>query len=230
MSFGRRRVRWIAAVCVSLAAVSGPVAGCSKDGSDTKQAASSPSSVKPTIPTTGANGRQPTLGDYIKQNGITEAQVKPGEPGIPVVSLPMGPGWQDLGQAKPAYAFAAIVNTDPAFKADPPSIVGVMSKLTGAVDPAQVLALAPNEVRNLPGFDGSEPKPGKLSNFDSTQIGGTYVRDGKPRLIAQKTVVIPSGDAFYVLQLNADGLKEQAEALVQATEAIDNQATIEVVP
>ena len=90
--------------------------------------------------------------------------------------------------------------------------------------------MAPNEVRNLPSFNGPEPKPGKLSNFDSTQIGGTYVRDGKPRLIAQKTVVIPSGDAFYVLQLNADGLKEQAEALSLATEAIDNQATIKVGP
>jgi hypothetical protein len=44
MPFGRRRARWIGAVCVSLAAVSAPVAGCSKDGSDTKQAASSPSS------------------------------------------------------------------------------------------------------------------------------------------------------------------------------------------
>ena len=223
MPFGRRRARWIAAVCVALTA-SAPVAGCSKDGSDTKQSAAS----QPTIPATRTDGRQPTLSDYIKQNGITESQVQPGQAGIPDVSLPMGPGWKDVGIAKPAYAYAAIIDTDPAFKADPPSIVGLMSKLTGPVDPAQILELAPNEIRNLPNFQGSEPQSGRLSNFDSAQIAGTYVRGGKTRLIAQKTVVIPSGDAFYVLQLNADGLQEQALALIQATEAIDNQATIKV--
>jgi hypothetical protein len=227
MPFGRRRARWIAAVCVTLAAVSAPVAGCSKDGSDTKQGAGQ-NAAKPTVPTSGTDGRQPTLGDYIKQNGITESQVKPGQSGIPTVSLPMGPGWADLGLAKPAYAYAAIINTDRAFKADPPSIVAVMSKLSGPVDPAQILALAPNEIRNLPNFSGSDPTPGKLSNFDSAQIAGTYTRDGKTRLIAQKTVVIPSGADVYVLQLNADGLTQQAQALAQATEAIDNQATIEV--
>ncbi len=226
MPFGRRRAHWIAAVCVALTAVSVPVAGCSKDGSDTKQSAPSQSAEKPNTPTVGADGRPPTLSDYIKQNNITEAQVKPGQPGTPDITLPMLPSWKDLGRATPAYAYAAIIDADPAFKADPPSIVAVLSKLTGPVDPAQILQLAPNEVKNLPEFKGTDPRPGKLSNFDSAQISGMYVRDGKTRLIAQKTVVIPSGDALFVLQLNADGLKEQGDALVQATEAIDNQATI----
>lgn len=226
MLFGRRRAHWIAAVCVALTAVSAPLAGCSKDGSDTKQPAQSENSQSPKKPTTGTNGRAATLSDYINQNGITEAQVKPGDADIPKVSLPMGPGWKDIGAAKPAYAYAAIINTDPAFKADPPSIVAVMSKLTGPVDPAEILALAPNEIRNLPGFNGPDPRQGKFSGFDSAEVAGTYERNGKTRLIAQKTVVIPSGEAFYVLQLNADGLQQQAATLMQATEAINNQATI----
>lgn len=221
----RRNVRWIAAACVALA-VSAPVAGCSKDESDTKQSAQSSASAKPNTPVTGTNGRQPTLGDYIKQNNITESQVKPGQPDTPEIALPMGPDWKDLGPATPAYAYAAIIDT--AFSTDPPSIVAVMSKLTGPVDPAQILTLAPNEIRNLPDFKGTEPRPGKLSNFDSVQISGTYTRDGKARLIAQKTVLIPDKDAFFVLQLNADGLKEQGDALVMATEAIDNKATIKL--
>ncbi len=226
MPFGRRRARWIAGVCVALTAVSAPVAGCSKDGSDAKQSAPSQSSEKPNTPTTGTNGRPPTLSDYIKQNGITEAQVRPGDRGIPEVTLPMLPGWKDLGRATPPYAYAAVIDADPAFNADPPSVVAVMSKLTGPVDSAQILLLAPNEVKNLPEFKGADPRPSKLANFDAAQISGTYVRDGKTRLIAQKTVVIPAGDALFVLQLNADGLKEQVGVLMQATEAIDRQATI----
>ncbi len=221
----RRNVRWIAAACVALS-LSAPLAGCSKDGSDPKQSAQSSGSAKPDTPVTGTNGRQPTLGDYIKQNNISEAQVKPGEPGSPEIALPMGPDWKDLGPATPAYAYAAIIDTEPAFSADPPSIVAVLSKLTGPVDPTQILALAPNEIRNLPDFNGGEARPGKLSNFDSIQISGTYARDGKTRLIAQKTVLIPGKDSFFVLQLNADGLKEQGDALVLATEAIDTKATI----
>lgn len=224
MPFGRRRA-WIAVACAALVA-SAPVAGCSKEGSDTKQSAQSQSSAKTKTPTTGTNGLQPTLSDYIKQNDITETPVQPGQTGIPDVSLPMLPGWKDIGSAKPSYAYAAIIDTDPAFASDPASIVALMSKLTGPVDPAQILLLAPNEIRNLPEFNGPDPRPGKLSDFESVQISGTYVRDGATRLIAQKTVLIPSGNAFFVLQLNADGLKEQGQALVKATEAIDQQAKI----
>jgi hypothetical protein len=238
MPLGRPRARWIAALCVSLTVLSAPVAGCSKEDAATKpsassedsasseNSASSEDSAQPKTPTTGTSGRQPTLGDYIKQNNITEAQVKPGQPGTPEIILPMLPGWQDLGSARPPYSYAAIVDTNPSYRNDPPSIVAVLSKLTGPIDPGQILTLAPNEIRNLPDFTGSDPLPGKFSNFESAQIGGTYVRDGKTRLIAQKTVVIPSVGGFYVLQLNADGLKEQGDALVEATAAIDKQATI----
>ena len=102
----------------------------------------------------------------------------------------------------------------------------VFSKLEGA-DPAEILKLAPNEIRNLPEFNGDdEAKRAKLAGFDSVQIGGTYVRDGVTRLIGQKTVAIPGKDGLYVLQINADALKDQVVLLVTATDAMDRLATI----
>lgn len=228
MPVSRWKARGLATMCVALTAASVALAGCSRDDAQTTQPGQSQAADKPKAPTTGTNGREPTLGDYIQQSGITESQVQPGQPGTPDITLPMLPGWVDAGAAKPAYAYGTIIDGNPAFKSDPPSIVAVLSKLTGPVDPGEILKLAPNEIRNLPQFKGSDPRPGKLANFESAQISGTYVRDGQTRLIAQKTVVIPMGDALFVLQLNADGLKEQAESLMQATEAIDSQATIKV--
>ena len=65
-----------------------------------------------------------------------------------------------------------------------------------------------------------------MSGFDAVEIGGTYVKDGKKRLIAQKTVVIPGQDGLYVLQMNADALEGQEAALMEATSVIDEQTTI----
>ena len=52
--------------------------------------------------------------------------------------------------------------------------------------------------------------PSTLGGFQAWQLGGTYQRDGKTRAIAQKTVVIPSQGAVYVLQLNADSLRKRS--------------------
>jgi hypothetical protein len=52
------------------------------------------------------------------------------------------------------------------------------------------------------------------------------MKDGVKRIIAQKTVTIPGSDGLYVLQLNADGLENQMDPLMQATDVIDKQTTI----
>lgn len=107
-------------------------------------------------------------------------------------------------------------------------IIALMSRLTGDVDPAKILEYAPNEIKNLPGYDGegSEGTADELSGFDAYQIGGMYVRDGQQRLIAQKTVVIPGQDGLYVLQLNADGTEDQLGTLLDATSVIDEKTVI----
>jgi hypothetical protein len=166
--------------------------------------------------------------DYIKESGIVESPVHRGDPGSPTIDLPFPPGWEDAGNRTPEWAYGAILFTgDPAMAQDPPTIIALVSKLTGNVDPAKILEYAPGEIKNLPGYEGApEGSPSTLSGFDATQIGGTYTKDGVKRAIAQKTVVIPGQDGLYVLQLNADGTEDQMGPLMDATSAIDEQTTI----
>ena len=220
----------IAAVALGLS-----LAGC---GSDTKSeesatettssSAAETTSAEAAPPTEGKPaGQNYTIVDYIRDNGITETPVKRGDPGAPTIDLPFPEGWEDAGPRTPDWAYGAILSTDPAFANDPPSIMALVSKLTGNVDPAKILEFAPGEIRNLPGFEGSnEGTAGKLSGFDAMQVGGTYNKDGVTRAIAQKTVAIPGKDGLYVLQLNADGREEQIGALGAATMEIDEQTKI----
>lgn len=211
------------------------LAGC---GSDTKSepttsaeetTATTTTTTSEAAPTTSAqaSGPNPTIVDYIRDNGIVEAAVKRGDPGSPTIDLPFPPGWEDAGAKTPEWAYGAIISTDPAFAPDPPTIIALVSKLTGNVEPAKVLEFASGEIRNLPGYEGAEAgSPSELGGFEATQIGGMYTKDGVKRAIAQKTVVIPGQDGLYVLQLNADGREDQMGALMDATSAIDEQTTI----
>jgi hypothetical protein len=210
------------------------LAGC---GSDTKSApsssassssASSSAKSSSAAPSTSAQaGKNETIADYIKENGITETPVHRGDPGAPTVDLPVPPGWADAGAKTPQYAWGAIVFTDPAMATDPPSIVALMSKLTGKAEPDKILEYAPGELKNLPGFEGmGEGSKSTLGGFDAYQFGGSYVKDGVKRMIAQKTVVIPGKDGLFVLQLNADGTEDQMNPLMDATSQIDEKTTI----
>lgn len=230
MSVGRRSSRWLAAACLVVTMASGGVSACSKDHSDQggQSQSQTAENEKPKTPTTGTPGKLPTLGDYIKQNGITESQAKHDEPGVPKIALPLPPGWADAGPKTPDYAYNAIIGVDPAMQPNPPTVVAVLSKLTGNVDPAEILSLAPNEIKNLPGFEGGDPQPAKISGFDSTAISGKYTRNGQARVIEQTTVVIPVQDGVYVLQINVDGVLEQIEVLMQVVDTISQKATITV--
>jgi Probable lipoprotein LpqN len=223
------------AIAIAAIAVGIGLSGC---GSDTK---SEPSPAKETtsaetsatatkaVPSTPAEAAGPkkTIVDYIKENGIVETPVHRGDPGSPTIDLPFPPGWEDAGDRTPKLAYSLIVFTDPAMAQDPPTILALVSKLTGNVDPAKILEYAPGEIQNLPGYEGAtEGSPSTLSGFDATQIGGLYTRNGVKRGIAQKTVVIPGQDGLYVLQLNADGTEAQMGTLMDATTAIDEQTKI----
>ena len=169
----------------------------------------------------------PTIVDYIKQNNISETPVHRGDPGSPTINLPFPPGWEDAGNRTPEWAYLAMLSSDPAVAQNPPTIIALVSKLTGNVDPAKILELAPGEIKNLPGYEGATGgSPSTLGGFDATQIGGTYTKDGVKRAIAQKTVVIPGQDGPYVLQLNADGTEDQMGPLMDATNVINDQTTI----
>ncbi|AGB25418.1 putative lipoprotein LpqN [Mycobacterium sp. JS623] len=228
--------RSIRAGVVAVAAIAVGI-GLSSCGSDTK---SEPSTSKQTssasstatsnaAPSTSAQAAGPskTIVDYIKENGIVETPIHRGDAGAPTIDLPLPPGWADAGNHTPQWAYEAILSSDPTFAQDPPTIIALVSKLAGNVDPAKILEYAPGEIKNLPGYDGPQDgSPSKLSGFDATQIGGTYAKGGVKRAIAQKTVVIPGQDGLFVLQLNADGTEDQMGALMNATNVIDEQTKI----
>ncbi len=230
MSAFRRRWLPIAAVCLTLPIASTGLSGCSKNADTAAKDGASQSQApeKPKTPTTGTAGRQPTVADYIKQNEISETPVKQDDPDAPAITMPAVMGWEDAGENTPPDAYAAIINVDPAFEADPPSVVLVFSKLGSNADPAEILKLAPNELKNLAEFNDSKTAPEnfKLAGYDAVRYGGTYLRDGNTRLIAQETVTIPGKDGLYVMQINGDGAPSQVQALTLALNGINEQGTI----
>ena len=172
-------------------------------------------------------GQNETIVKYIDDNDITSAPVRLEDPGAPNIVIALPEGWSDLGEDTPAYAYGAVQLDNAPDPNDPPTIIVLLSKLTGDVDPAKILEYAPGELRNLPNYKAAaEPTADKLSGFDAVQLAGLYERDGQERTIAQKTVVIPASDAVYVLQMNADALKSDAIALIEATDVIDKRTKI----
>ncbi len=168
-----------------------------------------------------------TIQQYIKDNGITSTPVRLGDPGAPKIVIALPQGWSDMGEGTPEWAYGAVQAGNSPNPDDPPTITVLLSKLTGDVDPAEILEYAPGELRSLPNFvAANQPITDKLSGFDAVQLAGFYERDGTQRTIAQKTVVIPATDAVYVLQMNADALKSDAIALIKATEVIDKETKI----
>lgn len=201
-------------------------AGCGHDhksGDKTSPSTTSSTSPSQTTAAPAAKAKY-TIADYVKDNNIAETPVHHGDPG-PNVDLPVPTGWQ-LNQNS-GTSYGGIVQTQPANPADPPSVSALFSKLTGNVDPAKLIQYAPGEVQNLPGYQGGgDGSASTLAGFQAWQLGGTYQKNGKTRVIAQKTVVIPSQGAVYVLQLNADGLESDQGPLMDATSVIDDQTTI----
>lgn len=234
MSAVRRRWLPIAAVCLTLTVASSGLAGCSR-GADTAtkdSGSQSQASEAPKKPTSGTAGKLPTVADYIKQNEISESPVKLDDTAAPEFKIPAVLGWEDAGENTPPDAYGALINTDPVFEADPPSVVIIYSKLGDAADPAEILNLAPNELKNLAQFDDNKvaPEPFKFGGFDAVRYAGTYLRDGSTRLIAQETVTIPAKDGLYVLQFNGDAATSQVQPLTLALNAINEGGAVTVKP
>lgn len=215
-----------AAVVLSVA-----IGGCgSKPGtgtSGTTAAAGSTSATSTASPTSAAARPGTTIDQYITENNIAETPIKPGDAGTPDFNFPFPPGWSAAGDRKPDWAYGAIVYDKPADPSDPPIMYAIAVKLTGDVDATKLLELAPSQLDELPGFAPiGAPDKSSLSGFDAVQYAGTYVNDGKKRVVAQKTVVIPAKDGLFALQLNANALDGQQDVILDAAKIIDEQTTI----
>jgi hypothetical protein len=178
-----------------------------------------------TLWTPAEAGPNETIADYIKKNNIQATTITPGTPGAPTIDLPVPEGWTPIPEGAEAKYFGIVFKT-PTNSNDPPRIIATLEKLTGTVDTAKLLAVAPGEVKNLPDFKGGDCGETKLSGHPACQIGGSYTKNGVPRVVAQKTVVIPREDGVYVLQIDAEGLQADTDALNAVAGVIDEKATI----
>jgi hypothetical protein len=215
----------LAAVSLSVALVG---CGSSTDtDTETSTTSSTSTSAAASIDRPENAGPNKTINDYIVENNIAETPFKPDDPGTPNFDFPFPPGWRDAGPQTPDWAYGAIVYDKPQNPNDLPSIIAIASKLTGNVDPAKILEYPPSDLENLPDFEPlREPRKSTLGGFDAIQSSGTYMSDGKKRFVAQKTVVVPTEDGLYALQLSADALDGQQGVIIEAADLIDEQTTI----
>ena len=223
----------IAASATALALV---VSGCGANAekTDTAKTASSPSTTAPSNSKLAKpvqnDGPNPTIADYIRDHKITEDQVHRGDTGAPKIELPTPAGWKTAGDDNPQWAYDSIIYSGPAVAKDTdytPSIVALLSKLTGSVDPKALLAAAPGELQNLPGFKASGPGAATtLAIYPAYRSAGTWNADGKTKFVAQTTVIIPAKGATYVLQLNSDGAADQSALVQAATVLVDQQTEV----
>jgi hypothetical protein len=179
-----------------------------------------------------AAGEAPTraadLHSYIVDNKIAETPFQPDQPGTPIIDFPIPADWNVAGDRKPDWAYGAIVYGKPTDPEDPPFMYAIASKLTGNVDPAKILELAPGQLDELPEFKPVQgpPKRSKLSGYDSIDYVGTFVWEGKSRSVGQQTIVIPGKDGFFVLQLNGEAPKGQEQIVIDAARTIREKTAI----
>ena len=173
-------------------------------------------------PTEGAN-----LHQYIVANKIAEIPFKKSDPGTPTIAFPFPPGWASAGDKTPEWAYGAIIYSKAPDPNDPPFMYAIGSKLTGNVDPEKILELAPSQLNELPQFKPREPAHrDKVSGFDAVIYDGTFVWQGKPRAVAQATIVIPGKDALFVLQLDGEAPEGQEQPVIDAAKIIRQQTKI----
>jgi hypothetical protein len=195
------------------------------ESNTTTQSSQTVTSTKAAPTTPNGTGAHRTIQDYIKENNIQETTISRGDPG-PTIDLPVPDGWEVVTDL-PSAPYGAIVYQGSSAPDNPPRILAILEKLTGNVDPEEILALAPGELKNTPGYDGpTEGKSTSLSGYQAVQLGGHYKSNGKEGMVAQKTVVIPGPDGLYVLQLNAYSDVSEADILSSATDMVDEETTI----
>ncbi|MUL66314.1 hypothetical protein BOO86_17715 [Mycobacterium sp. CBMA 234] len=229
------RTSAITGLVAAATALSVVLAGCDSAKGKTESSATPSSGAQTTAKAASdagtdkaADGPNPTIASYIKGHKITEQQVHRTDTGEPKVDLPKLDGWRASGDDNPPWAYDSIIYTGPVdSKNYAPSVIALLSKLTGDVDTKALMATAPGEIQNLSGFTASGPGTATtVRNYPAYRIAGTWMSDGKPKFVAQETVIFPANSATYVLQLNSDGSVDQTSIIQAATDAVAKQVTI----
>ncbi|OBF50600.1 LpqN/LpqT family lipoprotein [Mycolicibacterium monacense] len=219
----------LVAAVVSVVAVSGSDDDTSPSPATTTtttRSRTAPTTTRPTATSARPNRSAYTIADYIRDNRIVEVPIRRETPDAPVVTLPIPPGWSDAGPRAPSWAYSAMVFDGLPANVDPPTVISLMSRLSGDVDPARIFEYAPNELKTLPAARTGIAGPIKLSGYDAVQVEGTYERDGRPRATWQKTAVVDTADGLFILQVNGDAPAAESRLITDVGAVIDQQTTI----
>lgn len=227
----RKGVFIAAAIGAVVLLVAGTVWAFSSGGDDEPTPGPTTTSSAAPAPSTSATPAPPaghsyTIADYIRDNKIVETPVHRNDPGAVVLNIPTPPGWADAGTRTPQWAYSAIVN-DNITPTDPPSVITLVSKLSGNVDTNKLLEFAPNELQNLAEYEAvGGVERSNINSYPSVTLGGSYLKDGRRRSIVQNTVVVNSPTGVYVIQMNSDSLYRDNGALTDVNKVIRDQTTI----
>ncbi|KUI29073.1 serine/threonine protein kinase [Mycobacterium sp. IS-1496] len=214
----------LVAAVVSVVALSGSDGAAPNRTTTTRPPATT--TARPTATSARPDGSAYTIADYIRDNRIVEVPIRRETPDAPVVTLPIPPGWSDAGPRAPSWAYSAMVFDGLPVNVDPPTVISLMSKLSGDVDPARILEYAPNELTTLPAARTGSATPITLAGFDGVQVEGTYERDGRPRTTWQKTAVVVTADGLFVLQVNGDAPAAESRLITDVGAVVDRQTSI----
>lgn len=106
----------VAAVILALVAINRPATDSSSGAPTTSAAQSGAGIVGATPP------------NYLIGSQITETQVRPGDPGAPIVTLSLPPEWSDAGVETPDWAYGAAVYGEPSNLDDPPTVLVLLRR------------------------------------------------------------------------------------------------------
>lgn len=216
--------RSLSTTATALAAVV-TLAACGSEVTTT----STRTSVPPTTSSTAPSSAEYTIADYIRDADIKQVAIARGDSTAPSVELPDLPGWVDATSQAPDGTYQAIKYTTGITATDySPNVVVTMSRLTGrSIDTKKLASAAPGELRNLTDFTPiGEPDFDKVDGQRAYKIAGTYRLDELDAVVAQSTILIPSQNAYYLIQISVTGAQSQMDIVKSATRAIDDGVRI----
>ena len=170
---------------------------------------------------------EPSIDTYLFQHNIAVTPAHKGDPGSPTIALPIPLGWMDAGANTPDGVYSVLVYAGAEVAEYRPNIAAMVSKLTGELDPQEIIDLAPGQLKKLARY---EPLNGDarstLCGYPAYQQDGTCLEDGRTWFYTQKLVVIPTPEGAYLLQLCAYGLLTHRDVISAGAGVVYAQTTI----
>lgn len=195
-------------------------AGCGGEAALPRPTASQPAATQ----TAAAS-----IAGYLRAAGIVATAVRRDDPGTPALTLPVPDGWLPAGDRTPQWAYDAILHSEQDATQSPPSVVALMSRLSGAIDTDAILRLAGGELHKLPGYqpvdDGNALS---VAGHPAYRLCGTWIRAAQSTAVCQTTVVLTGPDSVYLVQLNANGPQTRGDVVRAGAQAVDQGLAIDL--